>query len=374
MEFIFLPKDGRTWLFFASHRAVTPLVLAPGEFDSILRVSEDGKEFGCIDQVCKRVGHYRFLTSAPWFESVDPPLALPRSCYANDLVIYKGHMVVGGHSNSGESLWLRDSKNNRKWIPLELPNGLAKRGKSIDALYVRRSNLIAIDNIVTPKWILVYELEPNINATTVGIVPLRVHMTTEIVKCTAEGTDFYALQSVGVNHGNVCLFISLLDKETFAECACWTFIKKINHFSPFTGLEKLLQNEISLEEISKEIDASDADILPTNSERSPEVIEASEFEIPYGKITSMKFCDRYLFICADDLFVTTIPAKTNDKFAPLPEFRKYPLSKLIRVSRLECLIGLQLGMCVIGYNSDECLDYEWIFTDAIAQFTIKQIN
>ena len=34
MEFIFLPKDGRTWLFFASHRAVTPLVLAPGEFEA----------------------------------------------------------------------------------------------------------------------------------------------------------------------------------------------------------------------------------------------------------------------------------------------------------------------------------------------------
>jgi hypothetical protein len=237
MSFAFLPHEGITWLCQVNSALVNPLVQAPGAADALWRFSEDGKEFGNIDQAGKRIGHYRVLEDAPWIEAVKPPLTLPKMAIANDLVIYQGLMIVAGHAKSGEALWIRDPLNDRQWNAIPLPLGVAKRGKSVDAVYVRDGKLVAIDNMLIPKWILVYDLEPKLNVTNVQVVPLKAHTTYENINCTAEGERFYALRSMGINHGDVSTYISLLDKETLKEQAHWCCVQTQNRRNAFFDID-----------------------------------------------------------------------------------------------------------------------------------------
>jgi len=356
MTYCFLPYQGVTWLCQVIDSQVHPLTQAPGDANARWRLSESGKEFGNIDQAGKRIGHYRILDEAPWIEAIVPPLALPRTAIANDLVIYQGFMVVAGHARSGEALWTRSIDNDRKWNAIPLPNGLAKRGKSIDALFVREGKLVAIDNIVIPKWILVYDLNRELNATDVEVVPLKTHTTYESVRSVAEGDDFYALQSTGINHGNVSSYISLLDKYSLKEKANWVFPGKRNN--PFDFFDPLF-------------DDREHDETPKSGDEN--MPRHEEVELPCSSVSDMKFCKEFLLACAYEhgAFVSKIPEKGKIKRGnTLPKFKKFPLKKLTQVDRFEMTPGNSSGLFAVGEFSNGVPDYEWIGYSDLVDFML----
>lgn len=337
----FLPHAGTIWLCAASGETVTPLAPAPGGVDAVWRLSEDGTEFGNIDQGGKRIAHYKVLDQAPWIAPLKSPLALPRKAIANDLVIHQGQVIVGGHSRDGEALWLRDRVNDRLWHPIPLPKEVRARGKSVDALFVRGSALVAIDNMKIPKWILVYDLNQPLHLVRPQVVPLTTHTTYEQVHVCAEGDTTYALFSIGINHGNAHFYISLLDKYTLKEIGKWSWDKprdsKFNNWSDiFTNLD-----------------------VPEHEEK----LETQKVPF-YESLSGMRYCCDFLMLaCGDDgLYIGQVPESPEGSTAALKlsEFRNLHLKRLKSAMRIEHAFDADDGAYVIGLNGSGSLDYEWV--------------
>ena len=337
----FLPHAGTIWLCAASGETVTPLAPAPGGVDAVWRLSEDGTEFGNIDQGGKRIAHYKVLDQAPWIKPLQPPLALPRKAIANDLVIHHGQVIVGGHSRNGEALWLRDPVNDRLWHPLLMPEKVRARGKSVDALFVRGSMLVAIDNMKIPKWILLYDLNRPLQLTPPQMVPLTSHTTYEQVHVCAEGDTSYALFSIGINHGNAHFYISLLDKNTLKEIGKWSWDKPRD--SKFNNWSEIFTN--------------------LNASEHAEQLETQKVPF-YESLSSMRYCGEFLMLaCGDDgLYIGQLPESPEGSTAAvkLSEFRNLPLKRLKSAVRIEHAFGVSNGAYVIGLNGSGSLDYEWV--------------
>jgi hypothetical protein len=341
-HFVFLPHAGVMWLCTANGKAVTPLAIAPGTADAIWRLSEDGTEFGNIDQGQKRIGHYKILDQAPWVQPLKPPLTLPKRALANDILIHQGELVVGGHSQDGEALWIRSPQDDRSWISIQLPQEVRARGKSVDALFADGSKLVAIDNMKIPKWILVYELTQPFNTAQPLVIPLKSHTTYEKVHVCAEGEHTYALYSTGINHGNVHYCVSLLSKNTLTEIANWSW-NKINSDWSITGDPLLFDDDLYTPETTSE---------------------------PFfNTVASMKYCgDLLLLACASKgLHIGQVPDE-QDIFreqVELGEFKQLPLKRLKSADRIEQAFGLPNHAYIIGKNEVGILDFELISFDAL---------
>jgi len=312
-----------------------PLVQAPGGIDGIRRFSEDGAEFGIIDQGRKRIGHYRLLDEAPWFVPVNPPLTLSKGAEAQDVLIYRGMMVVAGHGRDGEALWRRDPADDRKWLAIDLPDGIRKNGKSVDAVYMRDDKLIAIDNVIIPKWILVYDFDASKGPQSPEVAPLKTHTTYESVNITAENERFYALHSIGINHGTLHAYISLLNRRTLKEVANWSWIEMNSWESDPFNIDL---DESLIDWESEEDELSDEQHMPHRNSK----------DSIFPHVVDMKFCSNILAIAVSDLGVQVARIPNNPTKRSLPEFQQVVLEKLSSVQRFEKLPGDESGLYAVG--------------------------
>jgi hypothetical protein len=72
------------------------------------------------------------------------------------LYIHENNVFIGG-SFKNELLLQFNFKHN-KWYSIEIPDSFKKLGKSIDDFLVINNELLAVDNIVFPKYILFFKL------------------------------------------------------------------------------------------------------------------------------------------------------------------------------------------------------------------------
>ena len=89
-------------------------------------------------------------------------------------------------------------------------------------LFLEGDQLIAVDDIVYPKWIFTYDISESKHPKPVGIASLKQHTSYESIYGGADNDDYIALLSGGINHGECFKFISLLDKKTLKELWCWS--------------------------------------------------------------------------------------------------------------------------------------------------------
>lgn len=368
MAFAFLPYEGATWLCQANGPDVIPLTPAPGDGDAVRRFSTDGSEFGFLDQAGKRLGHYRLIDHDPWFETLTPPITLPPHCFAQDFVIHDSVMIAGGHGNKAEALRAHPIGKVLPWRSIPLPEGVGKRGKSIDALFVRGNKLIAIDNVLLPKWVLVYELEPELTNEGVEMVRLATHTTYEKTKMAVEGRDFYAVYSTGVNHGIVSHHVALLDKHSLMQKAVWSgaiprttkeLLRKDYHDLLFPDSDELVtEDEISPQDV---IDAT-LKLWKLETERFRGRIGGM-----LAEITDMVFCGDQLVLAVGNLGVKVAdvlqgarPKAQKKGIKQGSNFRPISLNKIKFSMSFQCLAEGPVGFYVIGKDDLENLTYEWV--------------
>lgn len=367
MTFAFLPHEGEIWICHADGPRVNPLAPAPGDRHALRKWATNGVEFGFLDQAGKRLGYYRLLAEVPWYETVMPPVTLPPACVARDFLIHDGQVIAGGHSNKGEALWARVPGRDKVWRSISLPDVVRKRGKSIDAVFVRDDKLIAIDNILMPKWILVYELLPALSEAGVELVSLQTHTTYEQIAHASEGQDVYALYSSGVNHGIRSYYVSLIHKKSLAEIAVWSgHLKK-------TTLE--LINEVQLDAILGDDIELDLDLeIPLQKQIDGVLKLWSRNEVRFkGNIGEMLSSIREMAFCGDHLLLAvgtqglkschtgfvSEPSYGAAKMSK-PGFSSVPLTSLTTVNRLQVPRSGEVGMYAIGMNAGNALSFEWI--------------
>ena len=134
-----------------------------------------------------------------------------------DALYLGGHVQRGGHR---ESLWVRDLRSGTL-TPVPLPEETYP-GKAIDALLVDGDRLIAVDDIVYPKWHFVYHIGDPLAPRVKGSVELPGHYSYEQVLSAALCGDAVATLSAGVGRVGRWVGLSLCTRDTLDEGACVT--------------------------------------------------------------------------------------------------------------------------------------------------------
>lgn len=88
---------------------------------------------------------------------IKPPI--PFDIKPKTVLLNNDNLFVGGEM--GKEILIQYHLQNEKWHQLEAPKEVVLFGKAIDDLVVNDSLLIAIDNIIMPKYILFYRLNTN---------------------------------------------------------------------------------------------------------------------------------------------------------------------------------------------------------------------
>jgi hypothetical protein len=221
-DFVFLPSNGELYLCTVSSAGVVQTrVLAPGNSDAIYKISTDQKFFAFLDSANKRLAVYELLNAEPWLQRIVPPTNLPRDCIAYDFILHDGQLLVGGRSRSQENIWMLDytlpAQPARAWTALEVPELVRNNGKSIDLLYVLDRTLVAVDNVIRPKWFVFYQLNKGTLPTPVGLHPIRVTSAFEGIRHGAESNALYALFSAGAGQRGASSYVQLYFKDEIAQ-------------------------------------------------------------------------------------------------------------------------------------------------------------
>lgn len=83
-------------------------------------------------------------------------LSIPFKIKPKTVLLSNENLFIGGEM--GEEILIQYHLLNEKWYQLEIPKEVVFFGKAIDDLVIKEGLLIAIDNIVMPKYILYYLL------------------------------------------------------------------------------------------------------------------------------------------------------------------------------------------------------------------------
>ncbi len=83
-------------------------------------------------------------------------LSIPYDIKPKCILLNNENVFVGG--KMGKELLVQYHIQNEKWYQLEIPEKLSRRGKAVDDIVINDTLLIAIDNIIIPKYILFYHL------------------------------------------------------------------------------------------------------------------------------------------------------------------------------------------------------------------------
>lgn len=86
-------------------------------------------------------------------------LTIPYEIKPKTILLNDDNLFIGGEM--GKEILTQYHLQNEKWYQLEIPKEVVFFGKAVDDLVVNDSLLIAIDNIVMPKYVLFYRLNSN---------------------------------------------------------------------------------------------------------------------------------------------------------------------------------------------------------------------
>ena len=82
---------------------------------------------------------------------------IPNDINPISISVFKDNIFVGG-DNEKEKIYCYSYTSN-KWTKLDIPTELAMFGKSVDDFMITGDTLIAVDNIVMPKYLLYYDIQ-----------------------------------------------------------------------------------------------------------------------------------------------------------------------------------------------------------------------
>lgn len=135
---------------------------------------------------------------------------LPKNFIAVCAAKYQNTLFVSGRDKKGPSFgWCHLSVNPKTWHwqPIKKP---------FDDLVVYGQTLVAVDNLIMPKYFFTYDIS---GAEPVELKQIQIpfHTSYEQVRSCAHRGSLLALLSSGINHGQASQFICLYDLATLTE-------------------------------------------------------------------------------------------------------------------------------------------------------------
>lgn len=175
------------------------------EFGWVAWPAEDGRTIG------------RTHLDATEGEGGFAPLVMPADYKAECLLFHRQVLFVGGNCGK-EVLGSFDLASPEPgWVPLEVPAQFRQYGKRIDDLLLDGDRLIAVDDIVSPKYLLRYDVSEPRAPRLLDVREIPWHSSYETIHSGAVGADWVALHSTSMNHGWQGTHIALLDRVSLSE-------------------------------------------------------------------------------------------------------------------------------------------------------------
>ena len=430
-DFVFLPVNGAPYLCTVSAEGVVePRAPAPGNSDAVYKISTDQKFFAFLDSANKRFAVYELLDTEPWLRRIVSPTNLPRDCVAYDFILHDGQLLVGGRSRSQENIWLLDYtlavQPARAWQALEVPEAVRKSGKSIDLLYVLDQTLVAVDNVIRPKWFVFYHLNKGALPTPVGLHPIRVSSAFEGIRHGAESDALYALFSAGAGQRGASSYVQLYFKDDIAKsvaAADLTTMAPSGNASGGTAdlatakVSSKVASAVAAKRVAArsmprrdrnrtlnwqfftpmgnddddefgdwEEDDDFEEELPLFGSRvsqrkdippDPKVLKLKAArarrkellrQLPGASVFAMIFCQDFLLLAMGEQGVwvaNTAPVLRDRRIDLSARFRQVASVQLTKAVGFETPVGDQGGVFVLGRNSAEAVSYEWLSLEQI---------
>lgn len=213
------PHENSTFGFVATDGVYRPYIDL-----EVPAITRSIRHAGCLIFVCRfdPVVHFFDLASGKRWT-----ISLPAKSRPFDLVVWRNWLFVaaGGRTllatdawKAGASwatlpcvdaAWARPPRENAAWLTLPCE-------KDIDALAVQDDRLLALDNIVMPKWLLIFDLT-DAGALGPSRVQLPDHGTYETIEAAAYWNGRFAVLSRSVGMLGVCKYVWLLDGSSYGQ-------------------------------------------------------------------------------------------------------------------------------------------------------------
>ena len=143
-------------------------------------------------------------------------LTIPFDIKPKAVLLYNDNIFVGGEM--GKEILIQYNFRNEKWYQLEIPKEVVFWGKAIDDLVVNDSLLIAIDDIVMPKYILFYHLNSSNRLELSHFTELKSNGCYEEICFGRISNEFLVLKSKTASMGGRTNHITIIKNFDFDNC------------------------------------------------------------------------------------------------------------------------------------------------------------
>jgi hypothetical protein len=193
--------------------------------DALFAIDYLNRSVGIVDQRGKRATIYSLHDDG--IERVAPPLTLPAGVAAHSIALRNHTLYAATHTTKNNvegTLWyipanISAGEIHKMGMPSSADSFVSE--KTMEAILLTGNRLIAVDNIVIPKWNLLYDINDENNPIFLAQLEIPVHTTYEHIYLASIGDDFFALASHGQNHGFESVFLSIFDTTGVTELYCY---------------------------------------------------------------------------------------------------------------------------------------------------------
>jgi hypothetical protein len=133
--------------------------------------------------------------------SAQMKLTIPFEIKPKTILLNNDNLFIGGEM--GKELLIQYHLKSKKWHQLEIPKEVISYGKAVDDLVVNDTLLIAVDNLIMPKYILYYHLNSNDKLNFSHFKELKSNSSYESIHKARITNSYIGLLSGTLNHGTV---------------------------------------------------------------------------------------------------------------------------------------------------------------------------
>lgn len=133
--------------------------------------------------------------------SIQINLSIPFEIKPKTILMNNDNLFIGGEM--GKEILIQYHLKNEKWYQLEIPKEVIFFGKAVDDLVINDTLLIAVDNIIMPKYILYYHLNTNNKLNFSHFKELKSNSSYESIHKARITDSYLGLLSTTMNHGTV---------------------------------------------------------------------------------------------------------------------------------------------------------------------------
>jgi hypothetical protein len=136
-------------------------------------------------------------------------ISIPFDIKPKTILLNNENIFVGGEQ--GKEILIQFNLKSEKWYQLEIPKEIQTYGKAVDDLVINNSLLIAVDNIILPKYILYYNLNSKDKLEFSHLKELKSNSSYESIHKARISNNNLGLLSTTVNHGTIREHITLYE-------------------------------------------------------------------------------------------------------------------------------------------------------------------